>query len=129
MTKLLDANLIVRFLVNDDLKKADAVEKLLRGKEELLLTDVTVAEIIWVMASYYKHSPKKICEEIESLLHLPIIKCNRKTLLCGLEFYREFNIDWIDAYSAAFAIEENIKEIYSYDKDLDKIKVISRIEP
>ena len=55
MAKLLDANLIIRYLIEDDPKKAQAFEKLLKtSKEPLIITDVTVSETVWVLSSYYK---------------------------------------------------------------------------
>lgn len=129
MPNLLDANLIIRYLAEDDKGKAEAVEKLLKSKEKLILTDVTVSEIIWVLSSYYEIPKEEIAEKMEALLSLGCIKANKKILFQALSFYKKLNIDWIDAYLSSLARGKNIKKIYSYDKDLDKIKEIKREEP
>ncbi len=129
MKKLLDANLIIRYLVEDDRKKADKIEKLLHSKDDLILTDVTISEIVWVLASYYKLNREEIAERLEALLLLPNIKTNEKLLLQALSYYRQHKIDWVDAYLASFAKENNLKSVYSYDKDLDRIREITRREP
>lgn len=129
MPNLLDANLIIRYLVEDDKEKTEAVEKLLKSKEKLILTDVTVSEIIWVLSSYYEVPKEEIAEKVEALLLLGCIKTNKKILFQALSFYKKLNIDWVDAYLSSFATEKKIKRIYSYDKDLDKIREINREEP
>ena len=60
MAKILDANIVIRFLVEDDKVKTDAVEKLFRSEEILILTDVTISEIVWVLSSYYDVSRMEI---------------------------------------------------------------------
>lgn len=129
MAIILDANIIIRFLVNDDKEKAHVVEQLLRGDNTLILSDVTISEIIWVLSSYYEEEKTDIVEKIIALVHLPSIKCNKKTLLTALVLFKTHNIDWADAYLAAFTEENGLEEIYSYYRNLDKIKKIKRLEP
>lgn len=129
MEKILDANIIIRYLVEDDKKKVDAIESLLQSEETLTLTDVTISEIIWVLSSYYQETKDEIAKKITVLVHLPSIKSNKNLILKALEIYQKNNIDWIDGYLAAYAIENNIKGIYSYDHDLDKVKEVKRVEP
>lgn len=130
MAKLLDANIIIRYLVEDDYKKVEASEKLLKNsKEPLIITDVTVSEIVWVLSSYYKLPKKEIIEKLEGILGLEIFDLNRDIIGQALSYFRLYNIDWIDAYLAAYGKRNKIKTVFSYDKDLDKIKDIQRREP
>lgn len=131
MEKILDANIIIRYLVEDedDKQKASAIESLLQSDETLILTDVTISEIIWVLSSYYQEKKEKIIKKIIVLVHLPSIKTSKSLILRALDIFQKNNIDWIDAYLGAFAIENKIETIYSYDHDLDKVKKIKRVEP
>lgn len=129
MAKILDANVIIRYLVGDDEKKADAIERLLKSDEVLILTDVTISEIVWVLSSYYENTRDEVVEKISTLVQLSSIKCNKKIVLIALSLFQKHSIDWVDAYLAAYAEENNIGEIYSYDHDLDKIKGVKRLEP
>ena len=52
----------------------------------------------------------------------------KNVLLRAIMFYQEKNIDFIDAYAAAFALENKIG-VCSFDHDFDKIKEIKRIDP
>lgn len=130
MVKLLDANLIVRYLTQDNLRQAKAFEHLLKTvKEKLILTDVTMAEIVWVLSSYYELPKKEIIEKIEGILGLEIFEINRDIIGQALTYYRQYNLDWIDAYLAAYGKRNKIKTILSYDRDLDKISEVKRKEP
>lgn len=129
MVKILDANVIIRYLVADDEKKADAIERLLKSDEILILTDVTISEIVWVLSSYYENTRDEVVEKISTLVQLSSIKCSKKIILTALNLFQKHNIDWVDAYLAAYAEENNIDEIYSYDHDLDKVKGAKRLEP
>lgn len=129
MAKILDANVIIRYLVEDDEKKADAIEHLLKSDEVLILTDVTVSEIIWVLSSYYENTRNEVVEKISTLVQLSSIKCNKRIILFALSLFQKHNIDWVDAYLAAYGQENNTDGIYSYDHDLDKIKGVKRLEP
>ena len=128
--KLIDSNLLLRLLTNDDPTQAEAVEKLLKfSPEPIFLPDVTVAEIVWVLSSFYRLSKEEIIEKIYILLSSRNIDCNKALLLRSLYFYRSFNIAFIDAYLAAYCEQEKLEGIYSFDKDLDKIKEVKRFKP
>lgn len=128
--KLIDTNVIIRFLLKDHPVQSPAAKKLLGNfQERLLLSDVAVAEAIWLLTSYYELSKEEAVEKIFPILNFPNIESNKPVLIRALYFYRNFNIDYIDAYLVSCAEEENLEGIYSFDKDLDKIKDVKRFVP
>ena len=132
--RFVDTNVFLRFLVNDDPEKADACEMLFRrainGEELLLTTDMVMAEIVWVLESYYELSKRDIREKLEKILNTKNLDCpNREIILHALSIYEEKNIDYIDAYNASALQKKGINEVYSYDKHYDRIKWMKRIEP
>lgn len=130
MRKLLDTNLVIRFLLKDIPNQAEAVRKILASdEEELVLTDVALAEIVWVLTSYYQLPKTDVVDKLLDLLTLDTIHANKQVLYKALFLYKSLNIDFIDAYLAAFAEDGGIESIYSYDKDFDKIKFLKRKEP
>lgn len=127
--ELIDTNLIIRYLVEDDPKKADAVERLLKNPQaQLILLDLTFAEAIWVLSSFYNLDKSQIIESLNALLNVKSIIANRKVLRKALEYFANYNISFIDAYQAGHAATRDL-EIYSYDKDFDKLLDITRTEP
>lgn len=128
MVKVIDANLILRYLLGDP--EAGKVEKLLRSKNKLLLSDVILAEIVWVLDSYYKWDRSKIVESLISLVRLSSIICNKLLLMETLTILgKQKTFDFADAYSVALMKQSKIKDIYSFDRDFDKIREVNRLEP
>lgn len=126
---LIDTNLIIRFLVNDNPPKVARVEKLLKDKNNNnILLDTVVAEIIWVLSSYYHLSKEDIVEEIKALIHVDTIECNAFLLNRSLTLWQDYNISYIDAYLAAVAELGKIT-LYTYDKSFNLLKGISVKEP
>lgn len=110
--------------------QTERIKKYIReGKEKLILTDVAIAEIVWVLSSYYKESKEDICEMLFSLLEEPIFIVNKRLITQAVSFYREYSVDYIDAYLAAAALENDSSGVLSFDKSIDKIKEIKRSEP
>lgn len=110
---LIDTNLIIRFLVNDDPKKIALVEKLLQDKNNInILLDTVIAEIIWVLSSYYLLDKLEIIEKVRALIHVDTIECNEVLVNRALTVWEENNISYIDAYLASVAQLGNI-QLYS----------------
>ncbi len=128
--KLVDANIILRFLLDDTPAQAKASEHLfLTFGENLILTDLTFAEIIWVLSSVYDFNKEEIIEKVQSLFVVDIFKMNRNLLTRALEYYSLYNVAFVDAYLAAYCQDQNAEGIYSFDRGLDKIKTVKRFEP
>ncbi|MDP1809127.1 MAG: PIN domain-containing protein [Actinomycetota bacterium] len=133
--KLVDANVIIRYLTCDDQKKAEAcralLEKTVAGRApSLFMADIAIAEIVWVLESVYKLSKDEIKDKLETVLNTPNIDFQNKQVLTeSVVIYATYNIDFIDAYQAVLAKHRQISAIYSYDTDFDKLAGVSRIEP
>lgn len=126
---LIDTNLIIRFLVNDNPQKVSRVEKLLKNKKNInILLDAVVAEIIWVLSSYYLLNKTEVTEKIRALIHVDTIKCNAFLINRALTLWEENNISYIDAYLAAVSELGNIT-LYSYDRKFKFIPTITAKEP
>lgn len=126
---LLDTNLIIRFLVNDNPQKVNRVEKLLTDKNNTnILLDTIIAEIIWVLSSYYSLKKTEVIHKIRALIHVDSIECNAVLINRALTFWEENNISYIDSYLVAVANLGNIP-IFSYDHKLKSIKGITVKEP
>lgn len=126
---LIDTNLIIRFLVNDDTKKVSKIEILLRDKNNKnILLDTVVAEIVWVLTSYYSLSKKDVLEKIRALIHVDTVECNQFLLSRTFMIWEQYNISYIDAYLVAVAELGNM-QLYTYDKKLSSITTINVKEP
>jgi len=132
--RFVDTNVFLRFLVNDIPKLADACEALFRkavaGKETLYTTDLVIAEIVWVLESYYELSRSDVRAKVEKILNTQGLTCdNQEAIVHALALYEEKEIDYIDAYNACILRMKGISEIYSYDKHYDRLIWLLRLEP
>ena len=121
MTKwFADANLFLRYLTNDVPKQADAVERLLdaaeRGDVRLVTNAMVIAELVWVFLSFYKLPKDTIKAYLLGILHTPGLDvADRDLVLQALAWFVEKNVDFIDAYTAAWMQEHDLTTIATFD--------------
>ncbi len=132
--RVIDANIVLRFLTNDIPDKAAACEALLErveaGQEEVFLPDLAIADVVWTLEKFYRIEKTRIMEIITPILAAEGLFCSSKgQVLSALAIYTQMNIDWTDAFIAAQMKEKGQYEIYSYDRDFDKIPDVARFEP
>jgi predicted nucleic acid-binding protein len=129
----LDANVVLRFLRNDDPQQSPAAAKLFTaakaGKLQLFLSTVTVAEIFYVLVRVYKHTRIDAATKLIPLIHSDAIEVeNRRRVLDSLQRIAKANVDFGDAYLAATASEYGDK-VASFDADLKSFADITTIVP
>lgn len=131
---VIDTNLLVRYLTDDEPQKAKAVDSLLnkatKGELRILIPSIVIAELVWVLESYYRMDANEIAELVEAILNTPGAEVTEKQIIISaLKFYRGKNIDFIDAWIIEFARENDIKTIYTFDKrhfkDIEGIEIKS----
>ena len=118
---VIDTNLLVRYLTGDDPQKAKSVDNLLskaeRGELKILVPSIVIAELVWVLESFYQMHSTEIAELIEAVLNTPGIEVTEKSIIAStLKLYRTKNIDLIDAWIIEFAKDRGIKTIYTFDR-------------
>jgi len=129
-----DTNLFIRFFTGDSDNQSQESKKFLdqvsKGKYELFVCDLIVAEIIYVLESIYHLDRNEVVEKILAIAETDntIIE-NRQVILGALDLYEEKNIDFIDAYLASHSIKNNCDTVFTFDKDFRKIDFIKKIIP
>ncbi len=104
----LDANVILRFLLADDRSqspKAKALFELAQAGELILaVSHITLAEVSWVLLSYYKFERTKLAQTLRELvLHEGVEVDDSDVMLDAFDRFGKVNVDFIDYYMAAFA--------------------------
>lgn len=126
-TVFVDTNLILRYLLDEP--QSIFLEKLLKGKNTLIVPDIVIAEVIWTLGRFYKWPKVKMVSFIVALLKSGNIKSDKNLILSALNIYLKYNVKYTDAYIAALMLRAKQKSIYSFDRDFDKVKSIKRLEP
>jgi uncharacterized protein len=130
----IDTNIFLRYLTKDDSVQFPRCRQLFKkaqdGEVLLVTSTLVIAEIIWTLASYYQVPKDQIIEKASIIVGSEVVQIPEKDLIAeALVLYARKNVDYIDAYNAVLLKHLNLKEIYSYDQDFDKIDGIDRLEP
>jgi predicted nucleic-acid-binding protein len=123
--KLVDANVILRFLLKDDVllyqKAVDVIEEAERGEYQLILESLTVGEIVWVLKTVYKLDRVSISSAVLELLREKyMVSDDKNRLLKSLEYFGKLNLAFADCWLLA-GREKNKIGIVTFDKKLGRI--------
>ena len=130
MTAFLDTNVVVRHLTSDPPAQGARATAFLAAARQLLLTDLVVAETIYVLESFYEVPRRQVAEAIRSLLAFPaVVVLDPANLLRALEVYEHDRLDFAEAYLVACAEGSGVRAVVSFDKSIDRVKSVRRVEP
>jgi predicted nucleic-acid-binding protein len=130
---LLDTNVLLRFLLDDHPELSGAAACLFQEAADekclLILTDLGIAEAVWVLTSYYKLERQKVAESLAKLLLKAGVQCpSLERVLDALARFKATNCDFFDCYLAAQAASSAVA-IASFDSDLRKFEDASLWDP
>ncbi len=119
--KIIDANVILRFFLGDDeekfLKTKAFVQKIEFGEDEILLTELVFAEVIWVLNKVYGIPRKEIVEKFSRFINYKGIKTflNKDIFLESLKLYAVHSIDIQDIFLSVLSKTED-SSVITFDK-------------
>jgi predicted nucleic-acid-binding protein len=130
MTTFVDTNILIRHLTGDPPEMAARATTYLATASQLLLADLIVAETVYVLESFYKSPRAQIADSIRSLLAFdPIVTVDPALLLRAIELYEQDRLDFAEAYLVACAETTGVATAVSFDRSIDRVGTVSRIEP
>jgi predicted nucleic-acid-binding protein len=102
----------------------------LASATELILVDLVVAECVYVLESFYEVERPRVAELMRAALAMPTISAvDSDLLLRALELYEHERLDFAEAYLVASAEVTGIEAVASFDKSIDRVSSVNRIEP
>ena len=121
MEKLLDANAVLRYLLEDIQEQSDCVAETIEAGAEV--TVEALAECVYVLSGVYHVSRSDIAESLGILLDE--VTCRRKRVAAAaLGLYSGSSFDFVDCVLAA-EVAENGREALTFDKKLQSL--LSRV--
>jgi predicted nucleic acid-binding protein len=130
-TVFVDTNVFLRFFVKDveaRYEKAHALfAKAEAGKIKLETSELVIAEIVWVLESFYGFTRKEVTEVLATLLASRNLKIAGHARISGaVQLYASGNMDFIDAYNIAYIKSKEYTKIATFDsKHFKKVEGIS----
>jgi predicted nucleic-acid-binding protein len=130
MSAFVDTNVLVRHLTGDPPAMAERATALLTSEPELYVADLVVAETVYVLQSFYKAPRDQIATAMRSLIALrSMITVDQALLFRAIEVYEVDRLDFAEAYLVACAESTGIGRIASFDRTIDRVQTVERIEP
>jgi len=134
--RLVDTNVIVRYLVQDHDKHARAAGKLFdacdRGDVVIVVLPVVLAECVFVLESFYRHPRAAIASALGGLISSPGVEIDEVTVhldalnryevtvhLDALNRYKGTKAHFVDCLIAATAVAKNVP-VSTFDQDFRK---------
>lgn len=124
----LDANVILRLILQDDpIQSAEAgtvFQMAENGEFNLVVSSLTVAEVIWVLESRYGLNRGQIQIGLSHLLSRKgFMEPERARIQRALVLYQSYGIDFADAALVVEAISGKADSIITFDSDFDSLPV------
>jgi predicted nucleic-acid-binding protein len=116
----LDTNVLVRYLAQDDPKQTAAATKLfgsLSAASPAFISQVVLAETVWVLQSRYTADAARIGQVVETLLRADAVQVERADVVWrALRRFRQDQGDFPDALVTELAHAAGCGQIYSFDR-------------
>jgi predicted nucleic-acid-binding protein len=117
-------------LTGDPPEQAERARRLLAGGDQLLLPDLVVAELVYVLESFYDLPRARVAELARAVVAFPAIEvADEPALLRALEVYEVHRLDFADAYLVAEAEISGVNAVASFDKAIERVPTVRRAKP
>jgi predicted nucleic-acid-binding protein len=117
----IDANILVRYITQDDQQQAEAAEKLLATynskSQSIFINNIVLCEFVWVLEKGYNYSQQQISSAIRIILSTEEFAFEHHNILwLALEDYELRNTDFSDSLISKLNYNLGYKQTFSFDK-------------
>ena len=125
-----DTDILVRHLTGDPPELVARATRFLAEADQLLLTDLALAEMVYVLESFYEVQRERVAELTRSVVAFPaVLSVDDALLLRTIELYEVERLDFADAYLVASAEATGLGVVASFDQRIERAPSMRRIEP
>jgi predicted nucleic-acid-binding protein len=130
LSPFVDTNILVRHLTGDPPDQAQRATEFLRDGHNLIVVDLVVAEVVYVLESVYELDRERVAELVRAIVGFPaVVVTDEALLLRSLEIYEQHRIHFAESYLAACAELSGVGVVASFDRGIDRVPSIQRLEP
>ena len=119
--KIVDANVILRFFIRDNeeqfLRAKAFIQRLELGKENVLMTEVVFAEVVWVLNKVYEVPRQEIADTFSKVIGYRGIRTmlEKEIFQESLRLYAKHSLDIQDVFLAVLSKNKGCP-IITFDK-------------
>ena len=131
MSTFVDTNVLIRHLTGDPQDMAAAATRFLAEADDLLVVvDLVIAEVVYVLESFYRVERARVAELVRSIVAFDAIRVQDEGLILrAIEIYEEQRLDYAEAYLCGCAEGTVGSSVASFDRSIDRVATINRVEP
>jgi predicted nucleic acid-binding protein len=130
VSAFVDTTILVRHLTGDPPEMAARATAYLESATELLLADLVAAETVDLLESFYEAPRDEVAQALRSLVAFDSVVCvDPALLLRAIEVYETDRLDFAEAYLVACAETTGVGKIASFDRSVDRVRTVERVEP
>lgn len=98
-----DTNVLVRIVVLDDPRQAEAAIEIIERADVIALPTITLCELVWVLEAFYEMRRADVIEAVEGFVSRSNVEVDRAAVEFGLRVYADGAgfADGIVAYEGA----------------------------
>jgi predicted nucleic-acid-binding protein len=130
VSAFVDTNILIRHLTGDPPDQGAQATRFLAQAKELFLVDLVFAETVYVLESFYEVKRAEVAGLLRAVLAFPaIVVLDASLLLRALEVYEVDRLDFAEAYLVASAETSGVGAVASFDRAINRVPTVRRIEP
>jgi predicted nucleic-acid-binding protein len=130
VSAFVDTNILIRHFTGAPPGQAARATRFLAEADELLLADVIVAEVVYVLESFYAVERARVAELVRAIIAFDAVRVVDEDLLFrAVEVYEIERLDFAEAYLVASAERAGVDAIATFDRSIDRLTTVTRIEP
>jgi predicted nucleic acid-binding protein len=130
VSAFVDSNVLVRHLTGDPPEQAARASRFLAHADELLLPDLVLAEVVFVLESFYEAPRAQVAELARAIIAFPaMVVLDPAVLLRAIEVYELHRLDFAESYLVAQAERSGVGIVASFDRAIDRVTTVRRLEP
>jgi predicted nucleic-acid-binding protein len=122
----LDANVLVRYVVQDDSGQLAAAKRLIgrfvAGGQSLFVPVTVALELEWVLRASFGYAKDDVLQVLSNLFSAAELSFeSERALEVALQLYREGSADFADCLHIALAAQAGEQPLWTFDKDAAKV--------
>ena len=129
--RFVDSNVFIYVLVKspkDDYMTAKRILQRIEEGEETITNTAVIQEIVdWLEYNNRRREVKMLLTAINSYITMKKAEISWNDMMEAISDMNRYDLDLVDALALQTMKKNNVKEIYTNDRDFDRVKGVKRI--
>ena len=129
--RFVDANVFIYVLVKspreDYLISRNILKRIEEGEETITSIAIIQEVLDWLEYNNRREDIEKFLTALNSYIAMRKVEISWADMLDAISDMKKYNLDFVDALTLQVMKRNNVKEIYTNDKDFDRVEWIRRV--